>query len=148
LWDVLQDDASSNVFFIQWLRQRWNALPAPTEPARMPAETQRLIQALAGDIHGLSRLLCVPETQAIVSDAGNAPIPHIDRRKKTAAGRDKFNQSLVENPSQRLHWERRGRTDKLILSVTRFGSETESGYVVLKQPTFSSSSPNSFNPKD
>ena len=148
LWDVLQDDAASNVFYIQWLRQRWNALPAPTEPAQMPAETHRQIQTLAEDIHGLSRILCVPETPAIISDAGNAPIPHIDRRKKTAAGRDKFNQALVEKPSQRLHLERRGRTDKLILSVARFGSETESGYVVLNQPNFSSSSPNSYNPKD
>jgi hypothetical protein len=148
LWYVLQDDAPSNVFFIQWLRQRWNALPAPTEPAQMPSETRRQIQTLAGDIRGLSQLLCVPETEAIVSNAGNAPIPHIDRRKKTAAGRDRFNQALVENPSQRLHWERRGKTDKLILSVARLGAETESGYVVLNQPSFSSSAPSSYNPKD
>jgi hypothetical protein len=148
LWDVLQDDASTNVFFIGWLRQRWNALPAPTEPAQMPAETRRLMQTLAADIHGLSQVLCVPETPAIISNAGNAPIPHIDRRKKTAAGRDRFNPALVEMPSQRLHWERRGNTDKLVLSVARFGSETKSGYVVLNQPNFSSSSPNSYKPKD
>jgi hypothetical protein len=148
LWDALQDDASSNVFAIQWLRQRWNALPAPGEPTQMPAETRRQIQLLAGDIRGLSPLLCVPETQAIVSDAGNAPIPHIDRRKKTAASRDRFNQALVDKPSQRLRWERRGKTDRLVLSVARFGSETESGYVVLNQPTFSSSGPNGYRPND
>jgi len=148
LWDVLQEDASSNVFFIQWLRQRWKALPAPTEPAKMPAETRRLIQTLAGEIHGLSQSLCVPETPAIISNAGNAPIPHIDRRKKTAAGRDRFNQALVDKPSQRIHWERRGNTDKLILSVAGLGSEAESGYVVLNQPNFSSSSPNGYNPKN
>jgi hypothetical protein len=148
LWDVLQGDASSDTYYIQWLRQRWNALPAPTEPTQVPAETRRLIQALAGDIQRLSRLLCVPETQAIVSNAGNAPIPHVDRRKKTAAGRDRFNQALVEKPSQRLHWERRGNTDRLILSAVRLGSETETGQVVLNQPNFSSSSPNSYNPKD
>src|SRR5262249_52922465 len=55
---------------------------------------------------------------------------------------------LVEKPSQRLHWERRGNTDKLILSVAPFGSETEGGYVVLNQPNFSSSSPNSYKPND
>jgi hypothetical protein len=148
LWDVLQDDASSDMFYIQWLRQRWNALPAPTEPSKMPAETRRLIHALAGDILRLSQLLCVPETQAIISNAGNAPIPHIDRRKKTAAARDRFNQALVDKPTQRLHWERRGNTDKLILSVATMGGEAETGYVVLNQPNFSSSSPNSYKPKD
>ncbi len=148
LWDVLQDDAASHVFAIQWLRQRWNALPAPTEPAQMPAETRRQIQALARDVHALSQVLCVPETPAIISNAGNAPIPHIDRRKKTAAGRDRFNQALIEKPSQRLHWERRDKTDKLILSVAKFGSEAEGGYVVLNQPNFSSSSPNGYKPKD
>jgi hypothetical protein len=148
LWDALQDDASTDVFHIQWLRKRWNSLPAPTEPTQMPAETRRLIPTLAGDIQRLSRSLCVPETEAIISNAGNAPIPHIDRRKKTAAGRDKFNRALVEKPSQRLHWERKGNKDMLILSIARMGSETEPGFVVLNQPNFSSSSPNSYNPKD
>jgi hypothetical protein len=148
LWDVLQGDASSDVFPIGWLRQRWKALPAPAEMGQMPAETRRQIQALAGDIQHLSQLLCVPETQAIVSNAGNAPIPHIDRRKKTAAGRDRFNQALLDKPSQRLHWERRSKTDKLVLSVFRLGPETETGQVVLNQLSFSSSSPNSYNSKD
>lgn len=148
LWDVLQGDASGNAFPIQWLRQRWNALPAPAEPGRMPAETRRLIRSLAGDVHALSLMLCVPESPAIISNAGNAPIPHVDRRKKTAAGRDRFNRALVEKPSHRLHWERRDKTNQLILSVARFGSESEGGYVVLSQPSFSSSSPNSYKPKD
>jgi hypothetical protein len=148
LWEVLEDEAAGNVFPMGWLRQRWQVLPGPAETGPMPAETRRLIQALAADIHGLSQTLCVPESPAIISNAGNAPIPHIDRRKKTAAGRDQFNQALVEKPSQRLHWERRGNTDRLILSVTAFGPETEGGYVLLKQPTFSSSSPNSYKPDD
>ena len=49
-------------------------------------------------------MLCTPETPAIISDAGNGPIQHIDRRKKMAAGRNAFNQSLVQ-PAQRLHRE-------------------------------------------
>jgi hypothetical protein len=152
LWKALQDD-DGDLFQLRWLRQRWNALPAPADPTQTapPAETLRLIQALAGDIQRLSRVLCVPETPAIVSDAGNAPIPHIDRRKKTAAGRDKFNQALLGQPSQRLQWERRDSNDrsapKLILTASRFESETEDGYVILNQPNFSSSS-NGYNPKD
>ncbi len=154
LWNALQDDASSDVFYIQWLRQRWNALPAPTEPTQtaVPAETRRAIQTLAVDIQRLSVMLCVPETQAIVSDAGNAPITHIDRRKKTAAGRDKFNLALIEQPNQRLQWELKNKPDKaaakLIISVSKVGSEMEDGYVILNQPNFSSSAPGSYNPKD
>ena len=154
LWSVLQDDAASDVFYIQWLRQRWNALPAPTEPTKteVPAETRRAIQTLVADIQRLSVMLCVPETPAIISNAGNAPIPHIDRRKKTAAGRDKFNLASIEQPNQRLQWELKNKPDKsaakLIISVSKDGSETEDGFVLLNQPNFSSSSPGSYNPKD
>ncbi len=154
LWSALQDDDSSDVFYIQWLRQRWNALPAPTEPTRtaVPADARQAIQTLARDIQRLSLMLCVPETQAIVSNAGNAPIPHIDRRKKTAAGRDKFNLALIEHPNQRLQWEFKNNLDKsaakLIISVSKVGSEKDNGYVILNQPKFSSSAPGSFNPKD
>ncbi len=153
LWNVLQE-ASDDQFQLRWLRQRWNALPAPADPTQtaVSPETRRLIQSLADDIQRSSRMLCVPETEAIVSNAGNAPIPHIDRRKKTAAGRDKFNQALIGQPSQRLQWERRDNSErsapKLIIAVSPFESETESGFVILNQPNFSSSSPNSYNPKD
>ena len=97
-------------------------------------------------------MLCVPETPGIVSNAGNAPIPHIDRRKKTAAGRDQFNRALINQPSQRLQWERKDNSDKaaakLILSVSRFDSETDTGTVILNRPNFSSEAPNGYNPKD
>jgi hypothetical protein len=154
LWDCLQENGSGDEFQIRWLRQRWNALPAPTDPTSTapPAETRRLIQALAEDIQRRSRMLCVPETQAIISDAGNAPIPHIDRRKKTAAGRDQFNRNLINQPSQRLQWERKDGSDKvaarLILSVSGFDADTETGFVILNQPHFSSEGPDGYNPKD
>jgi Protein of unknown function (DUF1592)/Protein of unknown function (DUF1588)/Protein of unknown function (DUF1587)/Protein of unknown function (DUF1585)/Protein of unknown function (DUF1595) len=154
LWDALQDDESTNVFYVRWLRQRWNEIPAPIDATQstVPAETLRLIRALAGDIQRLSRMLCVPETPAIISDAGNAPIPHIDRRKKMAAGRDKFNPVLTQQPSHRLNWEFRsgpGKSPaKLIIAVSKDVSEMEDGYVVLDQPNFSSSGPDSYNPKD
>jgi hypothetical protein len=155
LWGALQDDPSSNVFYMQWLRQRWNALPAPTDAAQtaVPTETLRLIRALAGDIRRLSPTLCTPESPAIISNAGNAPIPHIDRRKKTAAGRDKFNLAIVQQPAQRLQWELKSNNAdkslaKLVIAVSKDEAETGDGYVVLNQPNFSSSGPNSYNPKD
>ncbi len=154
LWVALQDDAPSNVFYIQWLRQRWNAL-LPGDPetqTAVPAETRQAIRILAGDIQRLSLMLCVPETQAIISNAGNAPIPHIDRRKKTAASRDKFNPALIEQPTQRLQWEIKNNPDKsaakLIISVSKVGSEMEDGYVILNQLNFSSSAPSNYNPKE
>lgn len=154
LWNALQDDAATDVFHVKWLRQRWQALPAPTEPTQAvaPAETRRAIETLAGDIRHLSLMLCVPETEAIVSNAGNAPIPHIDRRKKTAAGRDKFNLALIEQPTQRLQWELKKNPDKsaakLIISVAKVVSEMGDAYVILNQPNFSSAGPGSYNPKD
>jgi len=152
LWNALQDDDAGDVFPMQWLRQRWNALPAPAGPAPtvVPGETRRALETLAGDIRHLSLMLCVPETQAIISNAGNAPIPHIDRRKKTAAGRDKFNVALIDQPQQRLQWELKkdNAAAKLIISVSQVGSEMVDGYVILNQPNFSSSGPSSYNPKD
>ncbi len=154
LWSALQDDASSDVFYIQWLRQRWHALPGPNEPlaAAVPGETRRAIQTLARDIQRLSLMLCVPETPAIIDNAGNAPIPHIARRKKTAASRDHFNRAQFEQPTQRLQWEIKNdpakSAAKLIISVANVGAEMENGYVILNQLNFSSSSPGSYNPKD
>lgn len=151
LWDTLQDDANSNIFYIQWLRQRWNALPDPNDAGSIPGETLRQIRALSGDIQRVSRALCIPETEAIVSNAGNGPVQHIARRKKTAAGRDKFNTSLMDT-TQRLQWEIRNVADKmptkLVIRVSAAGAEKEEGYVVLSRLNFSSSSPNSYNPKD
>jgi hypothetical protein len=150
LWIALQDEDATNAFPMQWLRQRWNALPAPAEPSVIPAETRRAIETLAADIRQLSVQLCVPESPAIISNAGNAPIPHIDRRKRTAAGRDKFRLALLEQPGQRLHWELKKDKSaaKLIISTANVGGETGDGYVILNQLNFSSSSPDNYNPRD
>ncbi|MCE9533816.1 MAG: DUF1587 domain-containing protein, partial [Planctomycetes bacterium] len=147
LWHTLQDDAASNVFYIQWLRQRWNALPDPTGAAAVPSE----VRFLASDIQRLSKALCVPEAEAINGNAGNAPIQHIDRRKKTAAGRDKFNTNLLD-ASQRVQWEVKNPADKksgkLIIRVSSADAKNEEGYVVLKGLNFSSSALNNYNLKD
>jgi hypothetical protein len=154
LWDALQDDAASNVFYIQWLRQRWNALPAPADgaPTAVPTETQRLIRALVVDVQRLSPMLCVPETRAIIDNAGNAPIPHIDRRKKTAASRDKFNPDLIQQSSHRLRWELKNSPDKasakLFIAVSKDDADKDDCYVILNRLNFSSSDPGNYNPKD
>ena len=88
LWGALQGDAPKDEFFLRWLRQRWNALPAPRDPkAPVASEIQAPVRALAGDIQRLSGLLTPPETPAIVANAGNGPVDHLDRRRRTAAAR-------------------------------------------------------------
>ena len=68
-----------------------NALP----PQEKAGEAAKKIKALAGDIRRLSANLCPKETPAIVSNAGNPPIYHTDRRRKTARQRDAFNEGLI-----------------------------------------------------
>jgi hypothetical protein len=94
VWKLLEGDTSPK-FVIAWLRERWQSLPLPKDAAnpQPPGE----IQALAGEIRQLSKLLCPKETEAIIANAGNGPIQHIDRRTKTANERDKFNDKLLDD---------------------------------------------------
>lgn len=104
LWDVLDDKQSTDRFYLNWLRQRWNALPALKESQpSLSNEEAAAIRALADDIKKLSQRLCMPETEAIVSNAGNGPVQHINRRQKTAANRDVFDPAVVGDASRRLH---------------------------------------------
>ena len=89
LWDVLDAETSTDTLFLSGLRRRWNALPKPH--AGDIAPQRQVFVALANDIQRLSTQLCLPETEAIVGHAGNAPVQHIDRRSKTAANRNTFN---------------------------------------------------------
>ena len=75
LWDALQDDAASNVFYIQWLRQRWNALPAPTERRQplFPPKHSGSFERWLAIFNDLSQMLCMPET----------PGDHLQRRQCT-----------------------------------------------------------------
>ena len=89
LWNALQDDAASDVFYIQWLRQRWNALPAPTEPTQtaVPAETRRAIRTLAGDIQRLSRCCACPKRRRSSPTPAMRPSrTSIAARKRRPAG--------------------------------------------------------------
>ena len=98
LWDALQGEHSTDRFFLHWLRQRWSALPPPRNPMEPTAgEIQSAVRALAADIQRLSRQLCPPETPAIVANAGNGPIEHLARRRRTAESRDTFDRDALGN---------------------------------------------------
>jgi hypothetical protein len=99
LWNVLQDDASKDKFFLHWLRQHWHALPPPRNPmAPTAGEILPAARTLAAAIQGLSRQLCSPETPAIVPNAGNGPIDHLARRRRTAESRDQLDRNALKNP--------------------------------------------------
>lgn len=155
LYAMLQGDPKADAYYVGWLRERWNAVPAPKEVANptVTAEVQGALRHLADEILRLSKVLCPKETEAIVAHAGNAPIDHLERRRRTAAERNTFNaQSLT--PARRLHYEFRN-LDKQetvrVLLTSRFVRDQdngESGLVTLKSLAFSSANPNDYRPGD
>lgn len=151
LWDMLSAEASDDKFFVSWMRQRWNALPAPTDSERRSkAVSPAAIRNLANDIRYLSQQLCLPETEAIVGNAGNAPVQHIDRRTKTAANRDTFNPGTVTD-RRRLHVEVANTPDKpvtIVVQVSSVGDATDDGFVILKGMNFSASAPGQYKLND
>ena len=82
LWEMLEKSAD-DPFVLKWLRTRWQVLPAT-------GDSRVTVRELAADIRKLSRELCPTETPAIVANAGNGPIDHLARRRKTAETRDTF----------------------------------------------------------
>ena len=153
LWEALQDASSGDKFWMNWLRERWKALPPPENPIAPVAsgEVTRQVKLLAGDIQRLSTQLCVPETPAIVAHAGNAPIDHIDRRKKTAAARDAFHRGILQD-HQRLHCEFHNIPDKpaikIVVQVVADADALDESFVFLKDLNFSTSGPNEYKPND
>ena len=147
LWNALNAGTSDDKHLVSWLRQRWNDLPKPTDTKEAPSAA---IRALANDIRRLSGQLCSPETEAIVSNAGNGPVQHIDRRKKTAATRDTFNPAAITD-SRRLHAEVVNTADKpvtIVVRVSSVGDATDDGFVILKGMNFSASAPAQYKPND
>jgi hypothetical protein len=141
LRDALAADAPA-VFAMAWVRQRWAAFPAPKD-ATAPAasDVQAEARALAADVRKLSRELCPAETPAVVADAGNGPIEHLARRRKTADARDTFDASAAGSPKFQVDF--RNVTDKgtlkLVVQVADVGAIKADGYVILSG-TFSTNS--------
>lgn len=146
LWDLLHSKDAHDGYLTQWLRQRWSALPAPKVAGQIDNPPQGEIRAFAHDIQRLSKFLCQPETEAIVSNAGNAPVQHIDRRKKTAASRDAFNPSVISD-NRRVHAEISKVDGKNSTIVIRTDASDES-YVILKSVNLSTSNPQSYKLND
>lgn len=90
LWDALEGKDDDKTF-LAWLRERWNKFPAPKTPLDPnPADVRDAAKTLAADAAKLGKELNPKETEAIVANAGNGPIDHLARRRKTAAERGTF----------------------------------------------------------
>jgi len=140
------EDGDEDRFYLGRLRRQWNALPSPNDGSDVVTGIRRM----ASDIRRLSKMLCTPETRAIVSNAGNPPIVHTERRSKTAAERDTFNESLLRESQQRQIEFRdldKRPSIKLVLQVTDpIGSD--GGFVLLSDLNFSTESAGKYKPGD
>lgn len=153
VWDTLSAASADDKFYLGQIRRQWDALPPPKDadnPIAPPALPQ-LVRALADNIRRTSQLLCAKESPAIVSNAGNGPVQHIDRRKKSAAERNAFDANVLTD-SRRLHVEFKklqGRPAvKIHLRASNFLDEPQPGYVILKDLNFSPQSPNDYRPSN
>jgi len=155
LWETLKVPAGDDPFPLSAVRRAWKGLPAPakrTDVETIPPPTlTRDVKALADSIRRASLTLCVKESPPIVGNAGNAPVDHIARRKKSAAERNLFDESLISE-TRRLHASFRkskNRTDyTLRLSVADATGENKSGYAILSGLMFSPQSPENYRPND
>ncbi len=152
LHNTLEGKPADVKFFARFLRERWQAIPGSDNHETIPAAATQQVRALAADIQRLSKQLCVPETAAIVGNAGNGPIQHIERRSKMAAARDMFNQALLSH-ARRFHAEYRdiNKQDKIrvVLQVNNLDAATDSTAVVLlKNLNFSTSDHFNYRPSD
>ena len=152
LWDTLGDASIQEQTYLGSIRRQWNELPQPKmgEPATHP-ELAGKIKALADQIRRLSVALCAKETPAIVSNAGNAPIPHLERRKKSAIERDTHDANrFVEQ--RRLHVEYQKLQEspeiKIVIQAAHDSNQVKPGYVLVRAMNFSEQGVNNYRPED
>lgn len=153
LWDTLSVPASDDAFYLGSLRRAWHALPPPADLASpvAPSNLAPQIEILAANIRRASKLLCAKETPAITafSHLGNAPIPHIERRKKSAAERDTLDENMVA-PNRRLQiiFERPTQKPTLTLHLRAANLTDAAGpsYVILDQLNFTGRPFSDYNP--
>jgi hypothetical protein len=157
---LLQRDLEVDGLYVNWLRRRWNEVPAPADAASpvvtdvVTDDVRNSIHRLAREIRVLSKQLCPKETEAIIANAGNAPVQHLERRRKTAAERDTFDPKSIQS-ARRLHQDFRNLDRqpmvRIVLTAANFmtGSDPKSaaGYVILKSMNFTTAK-DDYKPND
>lgn len=170
LYQLLSAPLDADRYYLGWLRQRWHDVPGPANnpaPGASPAAgsgsnasdpvpsaaVESALQQLARDLALLARQLAPRETEAIVSNAGNGPIDHLARRRRTAAERDTFDSQRMQ-PQRRLQaeWKNLAATATLrFVLQARAASPVEAGgggYILLRSLNFSSANESQYKPDD
>lgn len=146
LHDALQGDVDD--YYLGWLRRRWDSVPGPKAgvDANVPGETASALRSLAADIRSLSLRLCPAETPAIIANAGNSPVDHLERRRRMAASRDAFDVKSFGRQRYRCEIADVGKlaTVKLVVTVAPVGGAEADGIVVI-QGAFGTGNPDAAN---
>lgn len=147
LWETLEGSTDADAIFLNWVRQRWNALAAPKNPLEpvLSEAANTAIASLAADIRSLSQRLCPPETPAIVANQGNAPADHMAHRRSMANTRDAFDvKSLARKRVYREFTNIANKPSlKLVIEVADSVGTRADGYVTVNggfTPAFPESS--------
>ncbi|MFO0867267.1 MAG: DUF1587 domain-containing protein [Gemmataceae bacterium] len=145
LWESLESP-STDFAYLRIVRDQWHAIPPPENAkGEVSGKSAAAIQSLATTIRAMSKKLCVPEGEAIISNAGNGPVDHLERRRRTAASRDEFNFKTLEK--QRYSCDFPNVTDKatatLVIRISDYGETKADGVVTLDGWFSTNSNPNS-----
>jgi len=143
--DLISGPVDGSEFYVRWIRNRWSRIESDSAN---PAAAQAALRVLAADLRRLGTLLCPVETEAIVSNAGNGPIEHLDRRRKTAAERDTFREAWIR-PTQRVRLDLHNvrATERVHIALHAPRELATSGLVLLDELNFTTT-PDRYKPAD
>jgi len=134
LWNTLEGK-SDNTYLIGWLQGKWNNLPSSkNQTTPITNEVKNAVKSLVAEIQNLSRMLTPVETPAIVANAGNGPIEHLQRRRLTASNRDAFDKSSLSNQKSTVEYHNvtMQNSIKLIIQLGDVGTTKAAGNVLIK----------------
>jgi len=135
MWNALNEAPEDGHLYQGWLRQNWEAIPAPKNllDPNTSNEIAQALKSLATDIRELSIKLCPPETPAIVANAGNSPVAHLDLRRKMAKSRDTcdFKSSALQRFQFQFSNIGNTPTIKLGIEITSSNHLNPDGFVTI-----------------
>lgn len=143
------DEAKTGAGYLQQLGTLWEAVPAPTDAARVPQELVECERFIAF----MRARLGQKEPALINANAGNWPIGHLALRARVAAGRDAFDPGVFQAKQTlrlgRLQGKKGEQASAVVLYLRvdpAFASDP--GLVVFRRPLFSKSDNLPKNRKD
>jgi len=135
LGEALTKEPPKEEVYLNWAYQRWQSIPKPADPAKpeLSAPQKTAIAALAQEIRDLSMRLCPPETPAIVPNAGNGPVNHLDNRRRMARSRMSFDPDSLTR--QRFFTtvknDRKAGIVRLTMEVSANNPQNSGGFVLV-----------------